>query len=483
MTSFVQTTDTRVLDAIAQVERLNQNLLDHFGAQIEIYPAFSRQLVSFQISKSRPIDRWYKYKEAYSADLVTFFLRKYGVEEGPVLDPFAGVGTTLFAASELGLAVDGIELLPIGQEVIRSRLTLTRAFNAADFAILKEWIAQKPWMSEAATSSPIDLPELRITHGAYPEETAAAIRRYLGCLQNEQEPIHEVLRFALLCVLESVSYTRKDGQYLRWDFRSGRRQGARPFNKGAILSFNQAITAKLQEIVDDCHHLNRTLPLFELDPGRHTETPGTITLHSGSCFNQLPRFPRDHFTAIVTSPPYCNRYDYTRTYALELALLGTDESGINTLRQQMLSCTVENRAKDLTAINPGWRTAIEIADRQGLLQAILRYLELQNTEGKLNNKGIPRMIRGYFYEMACIIAECARVLTPGAPLIMVNDNVRYAGVSISVDLILSDMASKLGFEVEQIIVLPSQKGNSSQQMGAHGRDALRKCIYVWRKAP
>ena len=25
------------------------------------------------------------------------------------------------------------------------------------------------------------------------------------------------------------------------------------------------------------------------------------------------------------------------------------------------------------------------------------------------------------------------------------------------------------------------KGNSSQQMGAHGRQELRKCVYVWRK--
>jgi hypothetical protein len=64
---------------------------------------------------------------------------------------------------------------------------------------------------------------------------------------------------------------------------------------------------------------------------------------------------------------------------------------------------------------------------------------------------------------------------------MVNDNVRYAGASISVDLILSDIAQELGFEVEHILVLPNGKGNSSQQMGLHGRERLRKCVYVWRK--
>jgi DNA modification methylase len=195
----------------------------------------------------------------------------------------------------------------------------------------------------------------------------------------------------------------------------------------------------------------------------------------------MPDLADSYYDAIITSPPYCNRYDYTRTYALELALLGINEKELIQLRQQMLSCTVENRAKDLLSLNQGWMTALKAADEQKLLQIILKYLDDQKAQGKLNNNGIPRMVRGYFYEMACVIAECLRVMKPNAPLIMVNDNVRYAGASISVDMILSDIAGKLGFEVENILVLPNGKGNSSQQMGEHGREPLRKCVYVWRK--
>ncbi len=195
----------------------------------------------------------------------------------------------------------------------------------------------------------------------------------------------------------------------------------------------------------------------------------------------MPTLADSSYDAVITSPPYCNRYDYTRTYALELALLGVNEQELINLRQQMLSCTVENRAKDLLKMNPHWVAAVAAADRQTLLQAILKYLDDQKAQGALNNNGIPRMVRGYFYEMACVIAECARVLKTGAPLLMVNDNVRYAGASISVDMILSEMAKELGFDVEHILVLPKGKGNSSQQMGVNGREALRKCVYVWRK--
>ncbi len=66
-------------------------------------------------------------------------------------------------------------------------------------------------------------------------------------------------------------------------------------------------------------------------------------------------------------------------------------------------------------------------------------------------------------------------------MFMVNDNVRYAGAAISVDLILSKIAEDIGFHIDNILVLPQGKGNSSQQMGKHGREALRKCVYVWRK--
>jgi len=64
---------------------------------------------------------------------------------------------------------------------------------------------------------------------------------------------------------------------------------------------------------------------------------------------------------------------------------------------------------------------------------------------------------------------------------MVNDNVRYAGEEVPVDLILSDIAETFGLTTRHIWILDRGKGNSSQQMGNHGRSELRKCVYVWEK--
>ncbi|MCE2401304.1 site-specific DNA-methyltransferase [Candidatus Poribacteria bacterium] len=458
-----------------KITTLDAELTEDFKSKFLIVPFLSRKIVSFQGNKDKPAYNWYKYKEAFSAGLVEYFLSNYeGGTQGKVLDPFAGIGTTLFAASERSIHADGIELLPIGQEIIQTRLLLQKGLSSSDTATLERWIAFQPW-KEFPERVPFNI--FRITKGAYSSETLDAIERYRGAMHQESEKIQAILRLALLCVLESISYTRKDGQYLRWDARSGKiRPGTKPFNKGEILSFAPAITAKLKEILSDVTSYEVPTTLFPIP-----QTSSDIRLFEGSCLEILPALETASYDAIMTSPPYCNRYDYTRTYALELAMLGLTQTEVSNLRQEMLSCTVENREKDLLKICPNWSPFIEAANHQRLLKRINTYLENEKAAGILNNNSIPRMVRGYFSEMACVIGECIRVLKPNARLFMVNDNVRYAGVGISVDMILSDIARTLGFEVEKILVVPGKKGNSSQQMGTYGRIPLRKCVYVWRK--
>ncbi len=461
---------------VSEIQRLDRLLEQRFSNRIVLEPALSRSLVSFQANRSRSAYRWYKYKEGFSAALVEYLLNRWQIARGRILDPFAGSGTALFVASDLGMDADGIELLPVGQQIVRAREMVERGLDDDTIARLREWRGARPWKNTAERAPIV---ELRITRGAYPPETKDAIERYLGAIRAEQPAVQTLLRFALLCVLEAVSYTRKDGQYLRWDYRAGRARGGKEFDKGTVLDFDTAIVGKLDEILQDVSDGLSQLTVF--GDGRAGERRGKIHLIEGSCLEAMPQMPSETYDALVTSPPYCNRYDYTRTYALELAVLGIGEREIVDLRQRMLSCTVENRAKNLLAMNPAWREAIAVADGNALLQAILSYLEGQRDAGNLNNNGIPRMVRGYFYEMACMVAEAARVLKRDAPLFMVNDNVRYAGASISVDLILSTFAEQLGFSVEAILMLPNGKGNSSQQMGEHGREPLRKCVYVWRK--
>lgn len=461
---------------VREIGRADVQLEEYFRGKIEVNPDLTRVLVSFQGNKKESGFRWFKYKEGFSSALVNYCFDKCGIASGRVLDPFAGSGATLFTASQRGLASLGIELLPVGCEIITARKAAYQKTRKVS-GIIKEWTNNKPWGKQGQKS--INFEHIRITEGAFPKKTEGVIEKYLGALlQVKDKDCKVILRLALLSVLEEVSFTRKDGQYLRWDYRSGRQQGAKKFDKGTIKDFDSAIISKLTQILEDISGNN---DLFALT--QRNSSQGSVEVVCGSCIEDLPKVSSNNFDAIMTSPPYCNRYDYTRTYALELALLGIDEDYIRKLRQTMLSCTVENKEKsdleksyDHNALVKGAR----IFRSQSLLMQICDHLENLKREGLLNNPGIARMVKNYFWELLLVLMECHRVLKPNAPLIMVNDNVRYAGISIPVDLILSHIAEDIGFDVEAIWVLPSGKGNSSQQMGIHGREELRKCVYVWR---
>lgn len=454
------------------IRRSEVELRRRFEATLVINRDLNRTLVSFQANKRQNGYRWFKYREGFSASLVDYIFDRLGIESGRLIDPFAGSGAALFGASKRGMDAVGIELLPVGCLVIESRKLAASADAPAAASVLARWIDERPWLR---TEGAAPFSHLRITAGAFPPRTEAELGSYLAAAEAEPPPARTLLRFAAMCVLEEVSYTRKDGQYLRWDHRSGRRQGMKAFDKGPIPTFETAILAKLTQMREDLR--GDPVGLFP------DAEAGPIEVLCGSCLDLLPRLEPNSFDCLITSPPYCNRYDYTRTYALELAFLGTSEERLRSLRQAMVSCTVENREKaDLHG-----RFEAELFARaekafagQELLTQILLYLESCKESKILNNAGIPRMVRNYFRELTLVIFESARVLKPGAPLVMVNDNVRYEGAGVPVDLILSDIARLAGFEVEAIWVLPVGKGNSSQQMGRHGREELRKCVYVWR---
>ena len=405
MTSERDKTLPETTELREKIAALDAELTEDFKSQFSVSPFLSRKIVSFQGNKDKPAYSWYKYKEAFSASLVEYFLGSYaGGMSGKVLDPFAGIGTTLFAASSQGISADGIELLPIGQEIIHARLLSEREISSDDLTTLEHWITSSPWKE---SSEKVAFSTIRITENAYPPETVEAIERYRGALQRENNKIQAILRLALLCVLEGISYTRKDGQYLRWDARSGKqRPGTKAFNKGEILAFDAAITAKLKEILSDIRDAETPLTLFPVK-----RTMKDIRLFKGSCLEVLPTLETASYGAVVTSPPYCNRYDYTRTYALELAMLGLTQAEVSGLRQEMLSCTVENREKDLLKICPQWEPFTEAANQQELLQTICTYLEHEKASGTLNNSNIPRMVRIFYRNGMCHWRVCSCLKT------------------------------------------------------------------------
>jgi len=452
-----------------------------FSATILPNTELSRQLVSFQASRKSPMYRWFKYKEGFSAVMVGQLIGRFANQSmGVLLDPFAGAGTSLFAAQAHGWNGIGIELLPVGRAVFEARLLASQVDlsgfrRAIDFAATSRW--------ESFFDEDFRFRHVQITKKAFSRKTEREIAGFLAyCSRHVRDGlVRRLMQLACMCVLESISYTRKDGQYLRWDHRAGKSRTS-TFNKGIVPPFQKAIRVKLKEIEDD---IRQSRSMLFPEAGES----GSMDYRLGSCLEILPTFESNCVDLVVTSPPYCNRYDYTRTYALELVFLGNDDEDIKRLRQAMLSCTVENREKseELRKLyerldrEKVFSDVTNVFQQQSALHEALDILQQYRASKKLNNDNIPRMVANYFFEMSFVIYELARILRPGGTVVMVNDNVRYAGEEVPVDLILSNIAKSFGLTTRHIWTLQRGKGNSSQQMGTHGRTELRKCVYVWQK--
>lgn len=461
-----------------------QKLYNRFLEKLESAYNLSRKVVSFQANKDEPIYRWFKYKEGFSSSLVKYFLTEFAPKNGKLLDPFAGIGTTLFAGQELGWQTYGIELLPVGIFVIQTREALNNIDNERLKAIMKSLWTDVSNLDIYKTF----INHISITKDAFPEDTEVYLNKYLTyCSKIKDNKIQTILRFAALAVLDEISYTRKDGQYLRWDYRSKRELSGKPFDKGKIMTFEEAVKYKLNQIIQDLSPFQPISLFNQFESTLFEKYP--VNIIRGSCLEELPNLETDFFDFIITSPPYCNRYDYTRTYALELVFLGCDNDQVRNLRQTMLSCTVENKEKInylhdfYNSINrpEAFERVIEIYNNSSAMAEINSVLSELNKREKLNNKNIPRMVKNYFLEMCFVIFELARITKSDGYCVMVNDNVRYSGEEIPVDLILSEFAENLGFNINKIFVLPRGKGNSSQQMGNYGRSEVRKCVYLWQK--
>ena len=461
-------------------------LEDKYWKITEVTDKFNRQSVSYQLSKRDRLHRWLKYKEGFSAELVRILLKDFGIKPGDnVLDPFMGSGTTALVARMNGMNSYGYDILPMSKLSI---LTKSRVYDY-DTDELDRMLCEVRSLETPREYSKLT-PYVSTTKDGYPEQTAKDLAFYAEhfSASSYSDFAKDLLTLCTLNTLESIGYSKKDGQYLRWDCRcpkviaaleDRKAKGKKPFtvilDKGELPTLKEALVHELSNVIEDI----KTIQAI-----KHPEMADCHFVE-GSALFELPRLEDGMINAVISSPPYCNRYDYTRTYAMELAYFGIDDNGIRKLRQDLLSCTVESKPK-IEVLREYYRAIGREQDferilatvrNNDVLNEILTALNERNAAGEINNKGVIPMVEGYFTELTFIFAELYRVCAPGAHVAFV----RYAGEVIPVDYLTTALAEAVGFRPEKVYSLKQQKGNSSQQMKKYGRVNLRKSITIWSK--
>jgi len=400
-------------------------------------------LVSYVGNKNIPLLRIYKYKEAFAFNFVKDFLRRFEADSDDyVFDPFSGLGTTMFTSMLSDIPSVGIDKLPVAYFISK---TLPFLLLLKENELKEMWMSLTPMIEKSQPADvAMDVPIMKI---AFDEKTLSTLRKLKSTIDDLPDPYRDIFLLLFFSILEECSFTSKDGQFLRL---KRNKKTSNPV---------EAMSRKVAQVEEDVRRIKTLFPHFSPDK----ETMPDVYLGDTRNLSDI-KFKKKP-TAIITSPPYANRYDYTRTYSLELCFhFVKNFEELKAIRFGILRSHIESKIqKGETPPHPVIKEVVEVLSRK-----------------KLNNPKIPSMIITYFVDMQKVIKEWFKVLSPGAKVAMVVDNVRFEGELIPVDLVLSDMAEEVGFEVKEIIVA-RYKGNSSQQMKKYGRVPVRESIVVWER--
>lgn len=398
-------------------------------------------VVSFVGNKSVPILRLYRFKEAFASDFVQEFLRRFSLSSKDyVFDPFAGMGTTLFASMLKGIPSIGIDKLPVATFISQTLPLFLFLHNGELRSTFQKLKQDAPHVEPTKVAM-----DVAIMKKAFSEENLLRLRHWKAAIDSLPSPLHDVFLLLFLSILESCSFTSKDGQFLRIR------------EKKKVLTPEQALSSKVEDAEQD---LIRMKQLLGVESTKDICLP-QVYLGDARDLSSIP-FERPP-TAIITSPPYPNRYDYSRSYCLELCfhfVKNFDE--LKEIRFSLLRSHIESKIEE---------------NEEPPHPSIAEVVELLETKN-LNNPRIPYMLTTYFIDMKKSIEQWAKILDKNAKVAVVVDNVRFHGEVVPTDLILSEIAEDFAFKVKDVIV-SRYKGNSSQQMKKYGKMPVRESIVVW----
>jgi tRNA G10 N-methylase Trm11 len=387
-----------------------------------------------------PIHNWYAYKHGYSRELAVYLINEFGLSEGSwVLDPFCGSGTTLLTCKEFGINARGFDILPFSVFLTNVKI------SDYDVAGLERQLALFTGsMKEASSFKKMGLPDIPLVKKAFRPEIAERLLELKSTIDAISAPkVRAFFNLGFLNILESVSNTSKAGGFLRLIRRD--------VNSNAIESiFLDRVKSMLKDVTEHYKFKeDRTVSVMaEIGDARKLST-------------------KQRFDAVITSPPYPNRHDYTRIYALEMVFdFVTTNEELKSIRYQTIRSHVEARKQYEAA---GYR-------KPEILDDMIEEIRQNGT----NNPQVTSMIEGYFEDMYLVLSEISRCLKNKGRVGLVVSNVRFAGINIPVDEILGEVGVQVGLTPKEILVA-RYRGNSSQQMRDYMRKPSRESVVIWQK--
>lgn len=438
---------------------------------------------------SEPVYRWVRYKEAYSPQLVRDVLDELlpgqhgrgNPVDGVVYDPMVGSGTSLLVAAERGLPALGADLLPYAAFVSSAMIRWREADPARVLRAGEDALARSGSFPDDAR---LDVPA---ACWAFAPAVAGSLTGLLSALAEAPGSVErDLVRLAVLSAVEQVSYAVKDGTSLRRRLPGGPARPGRPGQQREEMGVPDVVAGVRRRIeimaadLEDALLASREVPGSEAafrdaEAGsavRASMVPGDVRSPAAVVQADARRWrpARGSCSAVVFSPPYPNRYDYSAIYQLELALgrFVPDAAGLRRVRKQLLRSHLE--------APPRGEYTVQLPALREFLSAVIGSRAKGDQAGR-----VLRMAAGFFEDMADVLNRVADAMRPGASAAVVIATQTYFGQHLPTDLLLAELGRDAGLEVRALWVVRS-KGVASQQRGLSSA-ASRETVLVLRKPP
>ncbi|MCK4605883.1 MAG: site-specific DNA-methyltransferase [candidate division Zixibacteria bacterium] len=396
---------------------------------------------SFAVNKRAPVHRWVPWIAGFSKDFVSDAICRHLQKPGVILDPFAGVGTTLVEAVLRGHDAVGFEINPYA-------VLATRAKTSAYLVSLSHF---------KTAVKKFELFYLRALKTGYEPESKPPVGFHTRAEFYSPKVLHKVLvvqdfvqgkvsgitkdLFALAFAATMVSYSNYS-----YEPSLSRRASA---GKTDILDFDvgKTVLRKLSEMAEDIRWLSQNM----------NQRVPRAEIWNDSFFNCRQFMTGGTVDLVVTSPPYLNNYHYNRNTRPQLYWLNFAQSS-----KDFVPLEQQNFGKYWQTVRGGKRIDLDFPEPDaGIVRCLDLIREQKPEKGVYGGNGWANYAASYFndcYRFAKVVKWTLR--RRGTALVVIGNNI-IQGVMVPTDRFLARIADAAGLEVIDIhIPRETRVGNS-----------------------
>ena len=392
------------------------------------------------INKLRPSDRhihnWYRFVLSYPPHLVRHYIDDFNLNAGDILlDPFCGTGTTLVEGKFCRLRTVGVEANPVAHfaasvktdwnidpdilqnECERIAASVNELLALQKISDLQDCSAHINDLELQGLSE--DAAKLLLKNSISPLPLHKSLVLLDEIQKNVDQPFY---KHALLALAKTLVFSASNLKF-------GPEVGVGKIKRDAPVIF-----AWLQEVKSMANDLK------SISSNNYLES--IVNLGDARCMNDVVE--KNSVDAVITSPPYPNEKDYTRTTRLESVILGfmNDRKELQGFKKTLIRSNTRGvyKGDDDDKIIEQFPDIIEIADK-----IENRRIELNKTSGF--ERAYARVTGLYFGGMHKHLQQLSLLLKPGAQLAyVVGDQASYLRVMIRTGELLVQIAESLGYK-------------------------------------